>query len=545
MQAAPPTYEFQPHERPQFPGSPYTPAHPVKRRLGYVAVAIVCGIASSLGNGLVTVNLPNIAGGMGLYLAEASWLPAIYVAFNASANLLLIKARAQFGIPAVTYTLLILLAFTAALQLLLPGFGMAVVERAVAGMAAAGLSTITIYNLLQTVPPPARPLALVAGVSLGQFGPVLARMFPVELLALSGWRGLHLIELALALGALAALIAVPLPPSDRSRAFERLDFLTMALFLPAMLLLCGVLAEGRLLWWNDTPWLGWALAAALPLFAAALTLEYYRARPLIQVRWIAARDIFRFLLVASLVRVALAEQTYGAIGLLTASGLNNDQLRALFGVVFVAMLAGLVTAVLTVREQRIRYLVLAASLIIALSAWLDSFSNNLTRPGQLYLSQALLGFGTMLFMGPGLAYGFLQMLRKGPDHLITLIVFFGISQNLGGLAGSALLGTYQVASARHHALTLAERAVPIDPAVAARLQAGVQGLAGPIADPALRAAQGAGGLAQALGREAQFLAFNDVFRLVAGLALLTAAYLVYIIAYNALRRRRELTGTGA
>ncbi|HET6971844.1 MAG TPA: MFS transporter, partial [Phenylobacterium sp.] len=182
----PEPYPFAPAERPLFPGSPYAPAHPLRRRAAYVVVAVICGLASSLGNGLVTVNLPNLAGQMGLYLAEASWLPAIYVAFNACANLLLIKARAQFGIPAVTYTLLALLAVSAALQLVLPGFEMAVVERAVAGMAAAGLSTITIYNLLQTVPPPKRPLALVAGISLGQFGPVLARMFPVELLELSG-----------------------------------------------------------------------------------------------------------------------------------------------------------------------------------------------------------------------------------------------------------------------------------------------------------------------------------------------------------------------
>ncbi|HET6971103.1 MAG TPA: transporter, partial [Phenylobacterium sp.] len=102
-----------------------------------------------------------------------------------------------------------------------------------------------------------------------------------------------------------------------------------------------------------------------------------------------------------------------------------------------------------------------------------------------------------------------------------------------------------VMAARHHALTLAERVLPADPGVAARLQAGAQGVAGAIVDPAQRAAQGAGALGQSLGREAQFLAFNDVFRLVTALALLTALYLVYIIVWNAMRRRRELMGAGA
>ena len=84
----------------------------------------------------------------------------------------------------------------------------------------------------------------------------------------------------MALASLAALLAVPLPPSDRSPAFERLDFLTIALAVPGVSLLCAVLGVGRLAWWTDTPWLGVALAAALPLLAAALLIEHNRARPL-------------------------------------------------------------------------------------------------------------------------------------------------------------------------------------------------------------------------------------------------------------------------
>jgi hypothetical protein len=146
----------------------------------------------------------------------------------------------------------------------------------------------------------------------------------------------------------------------------------------------------------------------------------------------------------------------------------------------------------------------------------------------------------MLFIGPALAYGFLRMLQRGPDHLVTFIVLFSTTQNIGGLAGSALLGSYQVIAARSHALALAEHALPADPQVAARLQAGAQGLAGAIVDPSSRAAQGVGALSQALAREANVLAFNDVFRLVAALALLTALYVVYIRIYNIIRQRRAL-----
>lgn len=537
-----PPYAFAPDEQPLFPGSPYSPRHPPLRRAGYAAVAVVMAIVATLGNALVTVNIPTLAGSLGVYAAEASLLPAVYVAMNACANLLLIKARQQFGIPAITHSLLIAYAAVALLQMAIPGLGMAIAVRAISGMTAAGLTTMTIYNLLQVVPPAKRPAALVVGISLGQFGSPLARLFPVEMLALDGWQGLHLIEAGLALAALAVLLVLPLPPSQRSKAFEPLDFVTVALAAPAVSLICAVLGVGRLLWWTDTPWLGAALAVAVPLLVAALVIEHNRARPLLHTKWVATRDVARFAIVALLVRLALAEQTYGAVGLLTSAGLNNDQLRALFGFVLLAMAAGLGVTVLTLTPARIPYLIIAASLVIALGALLDSQATNLTRPTQLMWSQGLIGFGTMLFIGPALAYGFMRMLERGPSHLVTFIVLFSSTQNLGGLAGAAMLGSYQVVAARGHATALAERALPADPLVAARLQAGGQGLSSAIADPVARAAQGAGALGQALAREANVLAFNDVFRLVAALALLTALYVGYVRIFNIIRQRRAERG---
>lgn len=540
---APPPYDYAPDEQPLLPGSPYSPRHTSRRRAGYAAVAVLLALVASLGNSLVTVNIPSLAGALGVSLAEASLLPAVYVAMNVCSNLLLIKARQQFGIPAITLTLLALYAATALLQLVVPGFGMAVLVRAVSGMTSAGLVTMTIYYLLQVAPPAKRAAALVIGISLTQFGSPIARLLPIEVLALGNWHGLSLAEGGLALAALAAMLALPLPPSDRSPAFEPLDFVTIALIVPAVSLICAVLGVGRVLWWTDTPWLGAALALAVPLLVAALLLEHNRARPLIQTRWIGTLDIARFALVAFLVRLALAEQTYGAVGLFTSAGLLNEQLRALFGLVILAMALGLGVTLATITPARIPYLVIAAALCIALGAGLDSQANNLTRPAQLMWSQALIAFGSILFIGPALAYGFLRMLERGPAHLVTFIVLFGATQNLGGLAGAALLGTYQVAAAREHATALAERVLPMDPAVAARLQAGAQGLAGVIVDPLARTAQGGRALAQALTREANVLAFNDVFRLVAALSVLTALYVTYIVIFNTIRRRRAARGT--
>lgn len=537
--AAPEAYTFAPHERPLFPGSPYSPSHPTGRRIGYALIAILTGITSNIVNSMVTVNLPNLAGAMGLYVAQVAWLPVVYVAFNATANLTLIRARIQFGIPAVMHGLLGLYAAAVIFQLLWPSYPAALVTRAMCGMTMATLSTISLYNMLQVFDAPKRPIALLLGASIPQLGLPLARLVPVEALALHGWQGLHLIELGLILAVMASTLALPIPPSDRSRAFERLDVVTVALLVPAFLLFGGVLGVGRYLWWTDTPWLGWALVAAIPLFVSAILLEHFRANPLIQTRWIGTIEIMRFALIAFVVRVALSEQSYGSVGLLTLGGLNNDQLHPLFGLVALAMVAGIAAAALTLKPERIIVQVMVASLVIALGAWLDTDVTNLTRPPQLYLSQMLIAFGTTLFIGPALLYGFIRVIQRGPNYLVTFIVLFSASQNIGGLAGSALLGSWQYDRVRYYTTMLTQHLDAGDPIVADRIRAGAGAVSNVIVDPALRTAQGGAQLSQAVTREANILAFADVFRLVAGIAFANACYLG--IRYLILRRREAQT----
>jgi hypothetical protein len=539
-------YHFAPDERPLFPGSPFTPSHPPARRVAYAMVGIIVGVSTTFGNALVNVNVPYLSGPLGLYVNEASWLPAIYVAMNATGNLTLVKARAQFGIPTITHGLLIAYALIGLSQIPFPGFATAALTRAICGMTAAALTTLSIYYLLQIFPAKIRPLGLVIGLALPQMGTPLARLVPVDVLATNAWHGLHLIEPAVALFVLGLILFFPLPPSERSKAFEPLDFVTIALVIPAMLLVCGVLGEGRLMWWTDTPWLGWMLAAAVPLFLTAGLLEGNRKKPLLQLGWLGSAEILRFAAVAFLMRIALAEQTYGSVGLLTSGGLDNDQLHTLFAFVLLAMVLGTLTAAVTLSERHLPWQIAIAALIIATGAFIDSNASNLTRPPQLYLSQSLIGFGTTLFVGPALVYGILRVFAASPAHFVTMVVLFSTTQNVGGLAGSALLGTYQTIQARAHAVWLSEHLTAADPHVVQRIQGGVSAISGVVTDPVLRSLEGAGLLSRSTTMEANILAYNDVFRAVGILAVLSALYLFYlIILYGRRRRRAALAGAQA
>lgn len=512
-------YAFSAEEKPLFPGAPYSPRHSHRNRIIYAISAFITAIASGLGNGLITANIISIAGDMGLYVAEANLLIAVYVAFNATANLLLVKARMQFGIQPTMHVVLGALIAAQIVQILAPSLGTAILARAISGVAAGGLTTLSLYNIFQVFPLRLRPMAALVGFCLPQLAVPIARMFPLASIAFDDWQGLHLIELAMALAAWSMLNLMPLPPTVQEKAFEPLDAITTVLSITGMLLLCSALALGRYYWWTDAAFLGWTLAIAVPLLAMALWIEDRRARPLLWVRWYATRDIIFFTIIAVVVRVALSEQTYAAVGLLTLGGLTSDQLHPLFAVVFLAMVAGIVTSALLLRPERVIFMIMAAAFIIATGAWLDTGSTSVTRPQQLFLSQSLIGFGTILFLGPALMMGIGHIIKRGPNYLVSFIVLFSSTQNVGGLMGSALLGSIQVARERTHAERLAEALSLGDPVVTARIGGYAQTIASHITDPAVRAQQANALLSQALHAQASILAFNDTFWVVAIIAL--------------------------
>jgi hypothetical protein len=521
MSGAAGEYEFAPHERPMVPGGPYLPSLRPVLRLEYGVTGVIIAMAATFPNSLITVNLPNLPGALGLEVAQVSWLSAIFVAVMATANLTLAKARIQFGFPTVTTVVLVVNCVVGLSQLIWPGFWTSAATRAANGLTAASLIALAMFYMLQAFPPEHRIWGSISAMGMAQLGAPLARLVPLDVLTMNNGLGLHLIEPALCLFLLALIRLTPLPPSERSQVFEPTDFLTIGLAVPAMLLVCGVLALGRTYWWADAPFLGWMLLGSIPLFAGVFAVESHRARPLLRLDWLTTGDMLRIAGLAILVRVALAEQTYGSVGLLTSGGLTNDQLHTLFVLVALADVAGVIVACLTFSKERL-------GLQIAV-----------TRPPELYLSQALIGFGTTLFVGPAMVFFFFRMMPKGPSHFISFAVLFASTQNVGALVGSALLGSYEFSQARYHAASLAERMSAADPQVAQRLQSGAGAVASALPDPALRGFEGAALLGQRLNAEANILAFNDVFRLVAILALLTSLFIFYRITWTAWRERRR------
>lgn len=518
--------EWLPHEKPMLPGSPSTPLHPTPKRIAFGLIGLLIALTGALSNALVTANLTNLQGTFAAYSNEIAWLPAVYVMGNISINLLLVKFRQQFGLRTFTEAFLVLYVLVAFFHLFANDLSSAIIVRAAHGMVGAALSSLGIYYQVQAWPAKHRLKALVIGISASQLAIPLARLFSSELLELEEWRGLYLFELGLAMIALGCVLIVKLPPGDRSKVFEKLDFLTFMLMAPGMALICGVLSLGRIEWWFTTPWLGICLAIALVLIVAAVVIEHNRKNPLINTRWLSSGTMVRLGIVMIMMRIVLAEQNTGAVGFLQQLGLLNDQMRGLALAIITGVVAGITISALTIKPGHLNWPIVTSLAIMIVASLMDAQSSPVTRANNMYLSQFLLGFSSTFFLAPAMLIGVGNVVTQ-PKNLVSFVVLFGMSQNLGGLIGSAILGTFQVLREKYHSSLLSDQLSLLDPNVTERISQYNALFNSQVGDTILRGAQSTAQLQTVATLQANVLAYNDTYLLTAGLALVTLMWVLW------------------
>ncbi|PDO89956.1 MFS transporter [Kosakonia sacchari] len=517
--------EWQPHEKPMLLGSPSTPYHSTTRRIAYGVVGLLVCMTGALGNAMVTANLQNLQGTFAAWSTEIARLPAVYVMTNVSINLLLVKFRQQYGLRAFTEGFLVLYVLVTFFHLFINDLSSALFVRAAHGMVAAALSSLGIYYQIQAWPAKHRLKALTIGITGSTLAIPIARLFSTELLQLDEWRGLYLFELGLALLSLGCVIALKLPPGDRKKVFEKKDFITFFLLAPGMALLCAVLSLGRLDWWFEAPWIGWALAGAVVLIVSAIAFEHNRSNPLLNTRWLSSGSIVRLGLIMLLIRIVLAEQNTGVFGWLQYVGLQNEQMTSLAWSILAGIICGITASCLTIKPQRLAWPIVTSLALMIIASLLDSQSTSLTRPNQLMVSQFLLGFASAFFIAPAMLAGIGGVVAE-PRNLVSFSVLFGMSQNIGGLLGSAILGTFQTWREKYHSSLLADQLTTLNPLVNERLQYYSQMFQSQLGDSTLLSAQAVTQLQTVSTLEANILAYNDTYLLTASIA---AATLIWIL----------------
>lgn len=508
-----PAPDWTDEERPMLPGSPAAIEHSTQKKLLYFFIGLFVAISGSLSNGFITANLPLIQGEYSLTPSQAAWIPAAYVMANISSNLILFKARQQYGLRIFSEIGLVLFIAVLILHIFVHTFEMALFVRIISGLVAAPLSSLGMYYIMQAFGRANFGRAIYLALGFQQLGVPLAWIISPSLVDVNGWTILYTFELGLALCCLAMVVSLKLPRSLRVDVFEKQDFFTFALLAPGFACLCIVLTQGPILWWFDTTWLAYVLIAGFALILIGLTYEHFRVNPLIMTRWLGTSSTLRFIIGALALRFLMSEQTYAAVSFLKTIGMGPDQFVSLYIVIFLGITSGTIFSAITFNRERIIWHLIGAEILVLIACALDYHLTSDVRPANFYRSQFLVGFASGLFIGPLLLVGILGALQKGSSHVITFVVLFSATQSFGGLMGNSFFSTYQLERTQSHRVEIISNLSPTDPLVAQRLAIYQQSAAKYTLDPISEQNQSIRSLNQTATREAQVQAYNDVIAL--------------------------------
>lgn len=524
-------------ERPAMPGSPATLYHRPMVRAAYLSVGCLILVTYGLANGFVSADLPAIQGEFGLTPVEGTWISTLYFMMYVSANLLVFKARQQFGVQRFAEVAVCVFAFVALLHLFGDSYPALLILRAIMGLAAAPLVTLGLFYVTQAFPKARVGSGMCIALGLVQLSIPLGWSLSPFLTNNATWQPLYTFEFGLALVSMAAVFILKLPRGIRLTVFEWNDLLSYALIAPALALIVAVLGQVRTQWWSDNPWMAYALITAIILLLAAFAFESGRKNPLIQTSWLGSAELLRFLIGSFGIRFIMSEQTFAAVGVMRTLGMGPDQLQALYALIACSMVLGAVVAAFMFAPNRMIPMILAAIALIIFAGFHDGNLTSLTRPHDLYLGQIAISCAAGMFMGPLLVIGVTRAMSHGVAYMVTFAVLFGVSQSAGGLSGAAVYSIFQQYREHAYSSQMVSHLDTGNPLVASRIAAQSQALASVIVDPALRSAEGAASLAQAATQQANVRAYVDVFVLNCFVALALFAWALLSVCKEALKTR--------
>ncbi|WP_168597737.1 MFS transporter [Rhizobium sp. SG570] len=508
------------------------------RSVLYFLSSVMLFLTQGLGMNLALANLNQIQGSIAATTTEAAWLSAAYMAPNVSLGILLVKVRMQYGVRALAKVAVICFIGASALNLFISDLQSAIVVRFLSGIAAAPLATLGFLYMLEIFPPQKRGTVGLCLVTMNSMlGAPLTRLVSPTLIDFGGWRGLYTLEMSLALLVLPIIFLLPLTAPPRVKVIVRTDVVSYLFIAIGYGCVAVALSVGRPYWWFEAPWLGVMLVVAVASLFIAAMIELGREHPLVDFRWLLSWRNIHIFGILLIFRLLTGEQSAIVMLWYQNIGLLFDQLQMLYLIILVfTVVGGFVCAALLNRGYS-RSIQVVALVILATGAFIDSQTTSLTRPEQMYLSQALVAMGSAMFVPPTLADFFNSAFAKGPAYVVTFFVVFMFTQVIGALVATASYGTFITIREKFHSSILAEQITLTNPIVANRLSTLAAPYAKVVGDPTLMNSEGLTLLSAQVTREANTLAFGDAFFVAGAIAVVALALMLIHMTYQSLHSK--------
>ncbi len=474
---------------------------------------------------IVSVAVPDIAGGLSASTDAATWSLTSYLVSNA----IILRASGwlarKFGRKRFLLACIILFTISSLVCGLATSLGMLVIARVVQGIGGGALQPISQAILLESFPPEKRGLAMAAFAVGVVLAPILGPTLGGWLTDNFSWRWAFYINIPVGLLAVVMINAfVEDPPYIRQSRPGRIDAIGFGLMALALGTLQIILDRGQQDDWFAADWVRWFTAVGLISFLAFLTRELKTADPVVNLRVLRDRNFAVGVVLITMVGVAL----YSAITLLPIflqtlmgypalqSGYAVSPRGA--GALMMMPLVGYLTSRVDFRK-----LIGTGFIVVAISLWQLGGINLQIAIANIIWPSVLTGMGLAMIFVPlaAVAMGTLPQAEIGNASGI-----FNLMRNVGGSVGISIVTTLLIRNAQVQQSNLVAYLTPGSLPLGSRSQVLQRALAGQLGQfQATHLAQSE--IYGEMQRQATLWAFVDNFRMLALLCLFCSILVVF------------------
>jgi DHA2 family multidrug resistance protein len=500
-------------------GQGWTPARSAAGNRSPWLIAAVISISAFmevLDTAIANVSLAHIAGSTSSSYDQATWVLTSYLVANAtvipmSGWLSDVVGRKRYYMMSVA-----LFTFASLCCGLSPSLPILIVARIVQGVGGGGLQPVTQAMLIDTFPPAARGKAMSVYGFTVILAPMLGPLVGGWITDQFSWHWIFLINVPIGLLSLFLVKTMvdepPLIVAERRQRWERgirFDFAGAALIAVALAALEVMLDRGVQADWFASPLIrGAALVAAAGLIAFVLW-ELVARDPLLDMGLFKYRNFASATVIIMTVGVILFGTTQFIPQLVQqVLGYTAEQAGLALTLGGIVTLVSMPVAGILSSHVQPRLMMGVAFAVEAVAMWNMTHLDTTVTFGGIALARMWQGAPIPFLFVPLISAAYVGLPGEKTNRASAMI---SVGRNIGGSVGISLVQALLARREQFHQARLVAGLQPLNPVYVHGIHSLAHALTGRGAPPAAAAQMAVGTLYQLVQRQADMLAFNDVF----------------------------------